>query len=92
MTTQPPWRRRRGRGRGIVVRPEPVGTNFKSLVDGLGVAPVEGCNCEALRDEMDCLGLPGCIRKAAGPAVWHGLAFTVDPRDPIPGLFDELCG
>jgi orotate phosphoribosyltransferase len=27
--------------------------------------------------------------KAVGPAVWSGLAFVVNPFDPIPGLFDE---
>lgn len=90
---------------------EPVGTIFKSLIDGLGIDSAEGCNCEALRIEMDLLGVDGCKQqrarlisslrknaekvswlakvKAIPPALASGLAFRVDPFDPIPGLFDE---
>jgi hypothetical protein len=70
------------------------GCNCESLrleMDRLGIA---GCLRErarliaALRESAESVSWLSKL-KAAGPAVWSGLVFKVNPADPIPGLFDE---
>lgn len=42
--------------------PTGPGTEFKGLAESLGMKPVAGCSCAALRAEMDALGVSGCRR------------------------------
>lgn len=41
------------------------GTEFKALAESLGVTMPPGCNCNAIRIEMDKLGVAGCRRERA---------------------------
>lgn len=93
------------------LNPAGPGSEFKALANSLGIANAKGCDCEAIRREMDQLGVDGCRRDrdrliasirenaakvswlqkamAVVPALLTGIAFVVDPLDPVPGLFDE---
>jgi hypothetical protein len=65
------------------------GTEFKSLIDSLKIPEPEGCDCEALRLEMDTLGVEGCkrererllaaIRQNAGKVSWLAKVTAIGP-------------
>jgi len=87
------------------------GTEFKLLVDSLGVS-IPGCEgCQGTMARMDYSGIDGCrerreefiseIKERAKSIGWldyahvavnavkSGLAFSINPLDPIGSLYDE---